>query len=116
MSATRVYMISGSKVVAATWRPTWNTSIRVMAKTRLVPLTRSMKSLASGGMAMRIACGATTLRKVVARDRFRVWAASNWPRGSDRIEARTAPEEGAPEGGRRGATGGGTARGQATEA
>src|SRR5690625_7824822 len=100
MSATRVYMISGSKVVAATWRPTWNTSIRVMAKTRLVPLTRSMKSLASGGMAMRIACGATTLRKVVARDRRseerrvgRGWR-SEWSRDELRKRGRRLGDDG----------------------
>ena len=79
-------------MAAAIWRPTWNTSTRVIAKTRLVPLTRSMKSLASGGSAMRSPCGATTRRNVSRRERFSVCAASNWPRGIDRIAARIASE------------------------
>ena len=79
--ATSEYIASGSKVRDAICLPVWNRSTIEMTDTSEVPLIRSMKLLPRFGRAIRTACGMTTWRRVCMRVKFRVAAASNWPRG-----------------------------------
>ena len=69
-------------------RPTRTTSARAMTLTSEVSFISAMKSLSSGGMTLRTACGTITWRIawpwLIPSER----AASIWPRGTASIPAR----------------------------
>ena len=54
-----------------------------------VSLTMLMTSLPTGGMMTRIACGSTMRRRVVSRVMPIAFAASVWPRSTERMPERT---------------------------